>query len=155
MIRKATKNDVTMIYQAHVSSIRELCSNTYTPSQIDAWTQAISAERYIQGIESFEFYVAEDARGPVSGLLIVNEEIGEVYALYIAPWAVQKGLGRRLMGLAENMIRNRGHLNMSLKSTLNAVSFYEHMGFTSLGEFIHELPCGETLPCMQMIKRLV
>lgn len=49
----------------------------------------------------------------------------------------------------------RGHVNTDLKSTLNAVSFYEHIGFTSLGESVHELQGGETLPCMQMTKRLV
>jgi len=48
-----------------------------------------------QGMESYEFYVSEDAKGQISGLLIFNKELGEVYALYIAPWAVQKGLGIR------------------------------------------------------------
>lgn len=155
MIRKATKNDVTMIYQAHVSSIRELCSNAYTPSQIHAWTEGISTDRYVQGIERYECYVSEDVKGQISGLLIFNKEFGEVYALYIAPWAAQKGLGRCLLDLAESMVRNQGLKTISLKSTLNAVSFYEHMGFECTGKSIHELQNGETLPCMQMIKKLL
>jgi N-acetylglutamate synthase-like GNAT family acetyltransferase len=154
MIRKATKNDVTIIYQAHVSSIKELCSSMYTPSQIHAWTVGLSPDRYVQGIERFEFYVSEDAKGQISGLLIFNKELGEVYALYVAPWAIQKGLGRCFMNLAESMIRNQGHIKVNLKSTLNAVSFYERMGFECVGESIHELQNGETLPCVQMTKRL-
>lgn len=155
MIRKATKNDITMIYKVHVLSIIELCSSMYTPSQIYAWTHGLSPDRYIEGIENFEFYVTENAKGRISGLLIFNEEIGEVYALYIAPWEVQKGLGRSLMGLAESTIQNRGHMKISLKSTLNAISFYEKMGFERTGESLHELRNDETLPCMQMIKKLV
>ncbi len=154
MIRKATKNDITMIYRAHVSSIIELCSSMYTPSQIYAWTHGLSSDRYIQGIENFEFYVTEDTKGHISGLLIFDEETGEIFALYVAPWAAQKGLGRSLMDLAESMIRNRGHMKISLKSTLNAVSFYEYMGFECMGKSIHELQNDETLPCMQMIKKL-
>jgi ribosomal protein S18 acetylase RimI-like enzyme len=156
MIRKATKDDAAMIYQAHVSSIRKLCSGMYTPSQIHAWTKDLSPERYIQGMENFEFHVSEseDVKGQVSGFLIFNAELGEIYALYIAPWAIRKGLGRRLMDHAQSLIRKRGHHKMSLKSTLNAVSFYEHLGFKCMGESIHELPSGGTLPCMQMTKEL-
>lgn len=155
MIRKATRDDVTMIYQAHVSSIRELCSGRYTPAQIHAWTQDLAPERYIHGIENFEFYVAEDGEGLISGLLIFNEAIGEVYAIYIAPWAVHKGFGRCLMEFAQRMIKDRGHRKISLKSTLNAVPFYEHLGFECTGEAVHTLPGGETLPCMQMTKQIV
>lgn len=154
MIRKATRNDITIIYQAHVSSIKELCSIMYTPSQIQAWTQGLSPDRYIQGIENFEFYVSEDTQGRISGLLIFNEELGEIYALYIPPWATHKGLGRCLMDFAERMIRNRSHKEVNLKATLNAVSFYEHMGFECMGESIHDLPNGETLPCREMTKKL-
>jgi ribosomal protein S18 acetylase RimI-like enzyme len=154
VIRKATRNDAARIYQTHVSSIRELCTSLYTPSQIHTWTECLFPDRYIQGIENLEFYVSEEVGGQISGLLIFDEELGEVCALYVAPWAVQKGLGRCLMDLAESMIRNRGHIEMSLKSTLNAVSFYEHMGYECAGEDIHELPNGETLACMKMTKKL-
>lgn len=154
MIRKATEEDVAMIYQTHVSSIIELCSGIYTPAQIIAWIQAIIPDNYIRGIKNFEFYVAEDTRGYIAGLLIFNEKTGEVYALYIAPWAANNGLGRSFLDLVENVIQSCGHRKISLKSTLNAVSFYEHMGFECMGESIHELEGGETLPCMQMIKQL-
>lgn len=157
MIRKATKDDAATIYEAHVSSIRELCSGMYTPPQIHAWTQGLSPDRYIQGMKNFEFHVSEskDVKGQISGFLIFNAELGEIYALYIAPWAVRKGLGRRLMDHGQGLIRKRGHMRMSLKSTLNAVPFYEHLGFKCAGESVHELPNGETLPCIQMTMELV
>jgi len=154
MIRKATREDIAMIYQAHVSSIIELCTGIYTPAQIIAWIQAIVPDNYVRGMENFEFYVGEDTRGHVSGLLIFNKKTGEVYALYIAPWAANNGLGRSLIDLAENVIQNCGRRRISLKSTLNAVSFYEHMGFKCVGESVHELKGGEPLPCVQMIKQL-
>jgi putative acetyltransferase len=129
----------------------------YTPSQIDAWTRDLAPERYIQAIENLEFYISasEDRKGRISGLLIFSEDLGEIYALYVAPWAAREGLGRCFIDFAEKRMRSRDHTTIHLKSTLNAVSFYEHMGFECTGDSIHELQNGEKLPCMQMTKKLV
>lgn len=156
IIRKAAKNDAMMIYRAHVASIRELCSCMYTPSQVQAWTDGLSPDRYLQGMENLEFHVAasDDGRGPISGLLIFNKQLGEIYALYVAPWAVHQGLGRRFMDLAESVIRKHGNTSISLKSSPNAVLFYEHRGYECAGESVHELHNGERLPCMRMTKTL-
>lgn len=117
----------------------------------------LSPGAYVRGIEKFEFYVSEseDVKGRISGLLIFNKELGEIYVLYVAPWAIQKGIGQCFLDLAERIIQSHGHTEVNLKSTLNAVSFYEHGGFECAGDSIHELRNGETLPCVQMTKRLV
>ncbi|HPI92376.1 MAG TPA: GNAT family N-acetyltransferase [Deltaproteobacteria bacterium] len=154
MIRKAQKSDAAMIHHMHVSSIRDLCGNTYTDGQILAWTKGLAPERYAQGMDDLEFYVEEGQDGSLSGLLIFNRESGEVCALYVAPWVVRKGTGRRFMALAEDAVRGNGHAEMSLKSTLNAVTFYERLGFERRGDSVHGLLGGETLPCVQMTKRL-
>jgi ribosomal protein S18 acetylase RimI-like enzyme len=151
MVRRATQDDIQGIYRAHVASIRELCPGPYTPEQIRAWTEALSPERYLQGTENLAFYVANDGEGLISGLLILDEEAGELCALYVAPWAVRRGLGRRLTAFAEARFRRRGHKRIRLKSTLNAVSFYEAHGFAQEGRDVHTLPGGETLPCILMV----
>jgi len=66
---------MAIIYQAHVSFIIELCTGIRTLAYIIAWIQAIIPENYIQGIENYEFYVAEDARRYISGLLIFNAKL--------------------------------------------------------------------------------
>lgn len=157
MIRKATREDAASIHEVHTASIRELCAGAYTPAQISAWTARLSPERYVKGMEGLEFYVAEGGeggQGRLSGMLAFDKESGEIYALYVAPWAANKGVGTSLMALAETVLGEEGHAEMRLKSTLNAVPFYESRGFERAGESIHELGGGETLPCMAMVKKL-
>ncbi len=154
-IRKAVPSDAEAIMSVHKSSIQEICKTSYTPDQIQAWTEALQLDRYVQGMELFDFYVAEDEDArKIAGFLIVESNVGEINALYIAPSAVGQGLGKKLLDLAERIIQERGHKEMRLKSTLNAEAFYRHHGFMWMACSSHCLCDDRELPCLQMRKRL-
>ncbi len=154
-IRKATPSDAEAIMRMHKSSIQEICKTSYTPDQILVWTEALQLDRYVQGMELLDFYVAEDeGAGKIAGFLIVDSNVGEINALYIAPSAVEQGLGKKLLSLAERMIQERGHKELRLKSTLNAEAFYQHHGFERTACSLHCLCDDRELPCLQMRKHL-
>jgi len=152
-IRKASANDAESIYRMHTASIRELCKSHYTQEQIEEWTNALRPDRYVAAMELFEFTVAE-VEGEVLGLCVLDFDNAELNALYVAPSAIGNGIGRKLIGLAEELARKRSLAQLWLRATLNSVSFYERLGFAYLEPSVHPLPSGMALPCIRMRKFL-
>ena len=61
-----------------------------------------------------------------------------------------KGIGRALMGFAENLARDRGYKIISMHARKNAIGFYEKMGYKVAGDEFIEV----TLPHYVMEKQL-
>ena len=154
IIRKAAASDIDGIYKMHVNSIRELCLSHYTPEQISTWTATLQPESYFQAIEALDFRVAQCRDGRLAGMLIVDTSCGVVRALYIAPFAAGKGLGKRLLCLAEGLLLAGGKKEATLRATLNAEAFYRHYGWNREGCSEHCLGDEWALPCALMRKRL-
>lgn len=61
-----------------------------------------------------------------------------------------KGIGRALMGFAENLARDRGYKILSMHARKNAIGFYEKMGYTVASDEFKEV----TIPHYVMEKKL-
>jgi len=61
-----------------------------------------------------------------------------------------KGIGRALMNFAENIARDRGYKIINMHARINAVGFYEKMGYKIASEQFTEI----TIPHYVMEKRL-
>ena len=61
-----------------------------------------------------------------------------------------KGIGRALMGFAENLARDRGYKILSMHARKNAIGFYEKMGYQVASDEFTEV----TIPHYVMEKRL-
>ncbi len=61
-----------------------------------------------------------------------------------------KGIGRALMGFAENLARDRGYKILSMHARKNAIGFYEKMGYKVASDEFVEV----TLPHYVMEKQL-
>ena len=152
-IRRAVPEDAEAICALHRASIRELCAVSYTPAQIEAWVKPLEPLRYHPAMDKFEFHVAETG-GEVVGFSILDPEGAELNAVYLHPAHVGRGYGRRLVGHSERLAREKSIVELKLKSTLNAVGFYEACGYERLGDGIHTNPMGLELPCVEMRKKL-
>ena len=114
-IRHATTDDAESICLLHAASIRELCNSHYSPGQIKEWTDGLVPERYIAAMEAFEFMVAE-VEGEIQGLCVLDLDNAELNALYVAPWAIRKGIGKALMAVAEELARKRGLVQLRVRA---------------------------------------
>ena len=137
----------------HTASIQELCTSHYTAGEIREWTNQLTPERYISAMGTFEFLLAE-VEDKIQGFCVLDLDNAELNALYVAPWAVRKGTGKALMSVAEEMARKQGLIQLSVRATLNSVSFYEAVGYVRLEPSIHPLPSGLALPCVRLKKML-
>jgi GNAT superfamily N-acetyltransferase len=126
-IRLARPADLAAIATVHAASVRALCAGHYSPQAIEQWL-APSPGLYDRMLRSSTVYVAERA-GQVVAFAAVRLATREVRAMYVSPGATGGGLGLRLMQRLERVARAFGAAELRLSATLNAVGFYERLGW--------------------------
>lgn len=148
-IRQARVSDLTAIARVHAASVRGLCAGHYRAQEIEEWL-APSPGLYARMLKSSTVFVAERS-GEVVGFAAVRLATREVRAMYVTPGAAGKGIGLRLMLRLERVARALGIRELRLVATLNAVGFYERLGW-------RRAPDDDSRPrrrrCVAMRKRL-
>ncbi len=153
LIRPARESDAEAITSVHVSAIREVCSACYTPAQIEAWAGSKRPERYLGAIARGNFFVAE-LGGELRGFACLHTEVAELTGLFVRPDGLRRGIGRRLLAAVESAARSAGLTRVELKSSLNAVPFYQANGFVAGPTDLVLLGPGIELSCTHMHKAL-
>jgi N-acetylglutamate synthase-like GNAT family acetyltransferase len=75
--------------------------------------------------------------GAVVGLVVLLERSGdacELDGLFVEPDRMRAGVGRRLVEDATRIARERGATRIDVVANLQAVAFYEAVGFTPVGD---------------------
>ena len=144
-IRLAIRTDAKTLHKLHSASVTELCDQ-YDTATIAAWLSGRTPEGYLNGIDSREMYVYEE-QDKIHGFSHVVP--GEVIALFVSPASARKGIGTALMNHAVSRARENWEGPVRLEATLNAVVFYQHLGFRKLGDRI-ALRNGVEIPVVEM-----
>ncbi|MCK6599441.1 MAG: GNAT family N-acetyltransferase [Bdellovibrionaceae bacterium] len=138
IIRKAFEGDERGIHEAHMRSIREICSKAHSPEEIKGWGNRPFSNLWSQLIPSGTLWVielAEEIHGV--GYVKISEESGNfnahIFGLYLTPEVVGQGLGAKLMKLMINTARDAGAKLVTLDSSINAHDFYKRFGFVDTG----------------------
>jgi putative acetyltransferase len=152
-IRKARTEDRGAIWRVHISAIKESCAGHYSPEVIQAWIARTQPQNYIAAISSLDFLLAEE-HGVILGFGILNATHREIQGLYVSPQSAGRGIGTHLMRLLENSAREMGIEQLQLFSSLNAVPFYERLGYQAREELKHQLSPGVERAGVRMEKRL-
>ncbi len=134
-------------------AIRETCVSHYTPEEIAAWATPRHPEFYVEAILHKEFCVAQEG-GVIVGFGTLNQENGEVEAVYVCPSAIRRGIGFQILGVLEEKARVLKMKDLYLKVSLNAIAFYESAGYRRREEAKHRLQSGVEIPCVVMKKEL-
>jgi L-amino acid N-acyltransferase YncA len=137
-VREATLADCASIAETHVASWRATYSGIIPQAHLDSLSVEARAETWAKNLGRSDtfIYVAERA-GSVCGFAAAgparNETPGyssELYAIYVHPLAISKGIGSILFNTVRRSLRDRGHQSMYVW-VLEANpfrSFYERMG---------------------------
>ncbi len=141
-IRRARPEDARGIHDAHMRSIREVCSRDHTPEEIAGWGNRPYRDeiRIANMTKDFVWVVEENEKILGFAHLAFAELDGkpsaEIRGLYLAPEAVGRDCGRGLMEKMLAEIKARGVTDVQLTSTLTAQGFYRRFGFRESGPSI-------------------
>ena len=153
LIRRAAAADAPHIALVHAAAIREVCSEVYPLPQIESWASTKRPERYLEPIASSPFFVAE-LDSELVGFSHLDLEAAEVRAVFVRPDQLRRGIGARLLAAVEAAAREAGLERIVLRSSLNAVPFYEAHGFVAGDVTSICLAPGLDLACRSMHKSL-
>ena len=164
LIRDVLEADLEQVMQVHLDCVLKSCSSHYSQDQVQKWARALNYDLYAAWLrQGGEFLLVEDgASGRVVAFahMLPNTDSSsnidfEISKLYVSPEACRKGVGKRLYRELERRALREGGCSIGLKSSLNAVPFYEACGMELTGvESLYE--AGEALlECKHMVKFLL
>jgi ribosomal-protein-alanine N-acetyltransferase len=136
-VRRARFGDEEGIHEAHMRSIKEVCSKDYREDQIAAWAgRKFSADGRKKSILEHDQWVVEK-NGKIEGYghLVLNhkESSAEVYGLYFTPEVQGQGFGREMFSYMKELCQLEGIKGLKLSSTVTSKKFYEKVGFRQFG----------------------
>ena len=153
-MRDAQETDIDGIKQVHRTCFQQVCSTHYTEDVVQKW---LNAERdYLSWIKSaVHFLIVADIDDTIFAFACVQKISPELYSpeidfelhkLYVSPAAGRRGIGRKLLEELERRVSNDGGKGIAVKSSLNAVPFYEACGYRcTLPDVEHTGWAGEAL----------
>ncbi|MGI5897834.1 MAG: GNAT family N-acetyltransferase [Candidatus Dojkabacteria bacterium] len=124
-ISKASEKDANdilkVIEETLVSTHKKLYSPQYIQHTLDIYT-----EKILHYINSYDYFVAKE-NGKIIGCVLAKK--GYMRSLYILPEYQGRGLGRKLVEIAEECTKKQGYEQISIWASLVSYDFYIHMGY--------------------------
>jgi ribosomal protein S18 acetylase RimI-like enzyme len=133
--RKATIDDAAAIATLVAESIREVCGPAYRNNKriIGLWCADKTPSQMAQNIGAQNNYTMVGVMdGRIVGVGLLHK-YGEIALCYVLPGYLGKGVGRGLLAGMERKAKDLSIKTLILKSTLNAISFYQHHGYVEDG----------------------
>lgn len=155
-IRRAKKEDALALHNAHMCSIREVCSKDHTPEEISGWgNRPFNEEQRIHAIENQSVWVVEinnliEGYAAIKFKEIDQEIHAHIFGLYLAPKALGQGIGKELLNLMIAEAKNNNVNRITLESTITAHRFYQKYGFVDYGEELKVNIGGSEVRCRPM-----
>ena len=153
IIRKAVKEDARLIIQAHIRSIREVCSSEYTVEQVKAWSgRDFQVSRWQQTMDHDHVWVISNDQKEIFGfghLSFPTEEEAYLAGLYFVPEVIGLGFGKQMMELMLNEVNKRQTKMIKLNATKTALKFYLKAGF-SVDETSFIMMSDQKIDCINM-----
>jgi len=157
-LRAARLADALDMAVVHRQAVHAAMPGIYDQPVRDNWAPPVDlarAERlYLDAQdEGVTGFVAE-VESEVAGFALVKSDRGQIEACYVAPAATRRGLGRALMGAAEDAARAAGAALLTVRSSTFALPFYRSLGFAVTARTSVAFPDGTAMPVVLMEKRL-
>ena len=131
-VGKATLDDSKALYAIHVASVgcRE-CRSMYTVEYLEAKLSSLNAEMYEIPILNGELLMALKGKTIVGfgRISVETENLCQLHWLFVHPTYFKTGVGTKLLYEMEKIARLAKCTSISVKSSLNAFTFYKKRGY--------------------------
>ena len=150
-LRPAVAADADEIWAVRVRAIDRGCRGHYPAEVIDEWLASPMPASFSALVEAEKFIVAVSG-SRIAGFGGLKPSVAEIEALFVDPDFTGQGLGRRLLTQVELLALELGLSRVSLKASLNSVTFYRSAGYIEGPTGHHTSLTGLRLACVHMDK---
>ena len=130
MVRSVGNDEIRRIETLISNTL--LLSNTgnYRIDEVSSLVKTYS-ENSVAAMTRSSFARVHLTRDRIDGFVCLEGET--LQALFVAPDMQGRGIGRALVGVAEEFVSAHGHEHLRVPASLTAADFYEHLGFVRQG----------------------
>jgi GNAT superfamily N-acetyltransferase len=150
-LRRAVAADAPAMWALRAQAIRETCRSHYPSELLERWSSSPLPDTFPSRIES-EYFIVGTVESRVAGFATLKVSSAEIEAVFVSPDAGRRGLGRALLANLEGAALAGGLHSLGLHSSLNAVPFYQAMGYTAISESTYTTSQGLEIACVHMRK---
>lgn len=150
-LRTPTLADVDAMWKLRTDALFAI--DTYPIESIQLWANTPVSPTFASAFDEIATIVCVEG-STVLGWGFANIPFGTIAAMFVDPVAQRRGIGRLMYEHFESLARSEGIKTMTLSSSLNAVPFYEALGFTRTRDTVFSHPSGAELPSVLMSKKL-
>ena len=137
-IRLSNDQDCAEIARVHRATIRHINSKDYPENIIKAWAGRTSAKRFRDSLlKGAKRWVAVD-KDKIVGF-VDHGKGDELWGLYVHKNYIGKGVGSKLLEIAEDSLKKQGAKNIKTESTITARPFYEKHGYKFIKKNLHPI----------------
>lgn len=151
-LRPALPADSAALWELRTRAVRISCASHYTREQIAAWSATPEPPTYAAMLSQASVVASDGAS--LAGYGMLNLDKQEVEAVFVDPACAGMGIGRRLMAALETIARERGIKRLQLSAALNAMAFYQSVGYEAVRKEVYAHRSGLRLDSVVMAKRL-
>lgn len=157
ILREATPEDAAVMARIQSESLRENANEHYTDEQLAHLAPAEPAAEAIPEDEftddSFRPIIAE-LDGETVGWGSVHLDENVLAATFVDPDYARRGIGRTIVEELETIALAEGVEVLIIPASLNAVGFYETLGFEKQREIDAGAPETPEIPGIELAKQL-
>lgn len=128
-IRSAHSSDAERLLDIRQRAILELAVPTLSVQQAQAWAAGRDLA-WMEGLISTSPLWVACLEGAVAGWVAVEDQ--RVIGLYVDPPYSCRGIGSRLLAVAEHELSSRGSQTIELEASWNSEGFYLRRGYEPL-----------------------
>lgn len=151
-IIKALQENIPEIVKIHKACVLETNASVYPKGVIAEWLKQISIENVTEQFENTDWYVIKSS-DQVAGFAQISLPEKELYQINIFPQFQNQGFGKQLYSFVEEVYESQKISQIGLNSTLNAVNFYERLGFKKVKNISFKLD-NESVEMVEMAKTI-
>lgn len=131
-IRPAARDDEPALTAAHVASVRGVDGSAYDDAELAVWASGAVSTSY--GLDDSDTVVlVAEREGAVAGFAEASVDAAELDKLYVDPEHQGRGIATSLSEAVDRRLRSRGVESLSVEASVNAVPFYERVGYERVG----------------------
>jgi putative acetyltransferase len=128
--RLATLGDVDRLFELRRQSITALAPRGMSVAEAETWAATLTVVGMERKVRELEIWVAEVNHTVVGWGAIRGDKLE---GLYTDPRFTGRGIGTKLLGLLETLMRERGVRTVCAEASSNSEAFYRRRGYEPIG----------------------